>query len=791
MCVISTQTRRQLQKLSFCSAASLSLSPPQLTHRTAPSVFKFTKKKKLGAHLSARGVRSLSSGSGSDAAQVVVATTTPTAPTPTNTTTWCNGDELRERVPALVSKFVSLLSSVEDGVDSKGLFRVVPDKVREQLKATRAALNIAAAHGDADSVDVGKLCSSAHVAAHVFKRYLQSLPEPLFSYALYDSFVMTHSIGDQEEKLNELRRLLKQLPAGFKETAKILLSFFWQVIRASAKNGVTFDRFVVWFAPTFLRAEEDVYYMQNDAAAVAAILKLMVENNQSLFRTPVGLAAQRRTRSTTLKRLTTSAPLTTVTIADGASPTGAADLSAASAAGVSRVVMRNTALDSLLPIAPAGSSASKSFYPLSMTDDEIKRSLKAELQRTTSLTKAAVSSSASASASASTSVPPTKPPPRSESPMLSLARQGSESKLWQHAVPPGVSDEDRTSGDGSSEDVRSSARDKRSAGERRRHRTGTGSSSRGTPSADASEEGSPRRQVSTSKSTRRRGSIASEEVVEVVDDPLGAAAAVVAATASVASATAAPAAPAALVSAAAAAGDSTTIEIAHAGTKLSVTMLKRDTLDTLLEMVSKAAGATIVDVRVVSIDDNAEIGLLSQSSESPFATHFGMIGERLGFAYETVPRKKHKKRAATLTEDDATAQIVSRVHAIKRSIETATVFSDAIALSAAVRDSLKLVNNVVKLLGADVDALREFKSAHPRAPLERVALATTDEQIAAELNNLLDIVLPLMDQLLDLSAYVAAERAQRKATPDGVDSPIDLDEVLRSVCDILATATKA
>ncbi len=758
-------------------------------------MFKFNKKKKLGAHLSARGVRSLSNaGASLDASSGVQVATTPVpVPVPTNTTTWCSGDELRERVPALVSKFVSLLSSVEDGVDSKGLFRVVPDKVREQLKATRAALNNAAAHGDADAVDVGKLCSSAHVAAHVFKRYLQSLPEPLFSYALYDSFIMTHSIADQEEKLNELRRLLKQLPAGFKETAKILLSFFWQVIRASAKNGVTFDRFVTWFAPTFLRAEEDVYYMQNDAAAVAAILKLMVENNQSLFRTPVGLAAQRRTRSTTLKRLTTSAPLTTVTIADGASATGAADPSAASAAaGVSRVVMRNTALDSLLPIAPAGSSASKVFYPLSMTDDEIKRSLKAELQRTTSLTKAAVSSSSSSSAasSASTSVPPTKPPPRSESPLLSLARQGSESKLWQHAVPLGVSDEDRTSGDGSSEDVRSSARDKRSAGERRQHRTGTGSSSRGTPSADASEESSPRRQVSTSKPTRQRGTIASEEVVETVDDPLGAAAAaVVAATASVTSATAAPAAPAAPVSAAVAAGDSTTIEIAHAGTKLSVTMLKRDTLDTLLEMVSKAAGATIVDVRVVSIDDNAEIGLLSQSSESPFATHFGMIDERLGFAYETVPRKKHKKRTATLTEDDTTAQIVSRVHAIKRSIETATVFSDAIALSAAVRDSLKLVNNVVKLLGADVDALREFKSAHPRAPLERVALATTDEQIAVELNNLLDIVLPLMDQLLDLSAYVAAERVQRKATPDGVDSPIDLDEVLRSVCDILATAT--
>jgi hypothetical protein len=723
---------------------------------------------------------------------------------------WCNVEDLRERVPALVSKLVSLLSSVDDGVESKGLFRVVPDKVREQLKATRSALNAAAVSGACDSVDVAKLCSSAHVAAHVFKRYLQSLPEPLFSYALYDSFILAHSIADQEEKLNELRRLLKQLPVGFKETAKILLGFFWQVMRASAKNGVTFERFVTWFAPAFLRAEEDVYYMQNDAAAVAAILKLMVENNQSIFRTPIGLAAQRRTRTNTLKRLTASAPLTTVTITDGVAPPAGADVAPSSAAssataaasslpsaGVSRVVMRSTALDSLLPIAPAGSAASKAFYPAALSDEELKRAMKVEQQRTSSLAKSA----AAAAAISASSAAPSKPPPRAESPLL--PRQGSETKLWQPALTG--ADEDRTSGDGSSEDTRSSARDRPHKGERRRHRTGTGSS-RGTPSADASEESSPRRSSSLSKpSSRRRNS------EDVVDDPLGAVAASNAAPAAAPAPTAPPpsapvapmqetsaaataAAPASGTAAAAAAAapavsvDSVTIAISHAGATLSVTLQRRDTLETFLETVSKAAGATISDVRVVGVEDRAEVGLMSQSSESPYATHVGMIDEGLQFAYETVPKKKLKKRA-TLTEGDAVAHIVGRVHAIKRSIENASIFSDAIELSATVRDSLKLVNNVVKLMGTDVDALREFKSAHPRAPLERVALATADAQLTGELNNLLDIVLPLMDQLLDLCAFVAdRHRLQQLQPPDGVDAPVELGDVLRNVTEILMSA---
>lgn len=40
------------------------------------------------------------------------------------------------------------------------------------------------------NIKLDELTDSVGVVAHVFKRYLQSLPEPLMTFRLYDSFVL-------------------------------------------------------------------------------------------------------------------------------------------------------------------------------------------------------------------------------------------------------------------------------------------------------------------------------------------------------------------------------------------------------------------------------------------------------------------------------------------------------------------------------------------------------------------------------------------------------------------------
>jgi hypothetical protein len=766
------------------------------------------KKKSLGQHLSGKGFN-VSVPSSAPSSVVASSSSASSASTASNLAAdggaqWCTAEELQERVPALLSKFVSLLGSVEDGLDTRGLFRVVPEKVRDQLKTLRTALNASVESGaGVDSVDIGKLCSSVHAAAHAFKRYLQSLPEPLFSYALYDSFILTHSIVDPEEKLNELRRLLKQLPVGFKETAKTLLHFFYLVTRASAKNGVSFDRFANMFGATFLRAEDHVYYMQNDAAAIAAILKLMLDNNQSLFRMTVGLAAQRRRtirRPASLALVGANAlPAALVSTPSLGAGSGATSVAAAQAdcrrrrRRRRRVARRHARQHGRHARANRAGrlQCRQVVLSASMSDDEVQRAMKAEQRRTaSSLVKFSSSSSTAADSLEASPVRSDKSWQAAVVSAPSPVNTPAVATTAAAAAPaPAAAD---ASADGSSgDDARSSGRVRRGSDavqQRRRHRTGTRNSntSDGTPSADASEEGSPRvrsARVAHRDSHRRTTSTSDEAAaaaaaaaptaatVPTADDPLGVA------TASTSSGGAATSAH----------GDSVSVTVSHAGKALAITFLQRDTLESVLDALSKAAGATIADIKVVSTADGTQVGLLSQSTEAPFATHFGMLDEGLQFAYETVPRKKlRKKRTLTNTgagagggEDEVQTRIASLLRGIKASIEQAALFSDAIALSTAVRDTLKLVNNAVKQTGADIDALREFKNAHPRAPLERVALPTADEQLALELNNLLDIVLPLMDQLLDLCAFLAA-------APEG--GGVDADEVPSKVDEILAAA---
>jgi hypothetical protein len=69
------------------------------------------------------------------------------------------------------------------GVKSKGLMRHVAADERPTIKTLKAAL---AAQGQLANCDA----YSALVQAHVFKRYLQSFPEPLMTFQLYDSFVL-------------------------------------------------------------------------------------------------------------------------------------------------------------------------------------------------------------------------------------------------------------------------------------------------------------------------------------------------------------------------------------------------------------------------------------------------------------------------------------------------------------------------------------------------------------------------------------------------------------------------
>jgi hypothetical protein len=146
------------------------------------------------------------------------------------------------------------------------------------------------------------------------------------------------------------------------------------------------------FAPVFFRAEEEVYYMQNDAPALAALTCDLIEHCQTLGKTvcaaivsggnvrvqTVGLGAQRQRHvgNAPLPPVGNASPRLSMALGSSfAAAVAAAALPAATplpptsaqqATSIVRVVRRNTAPEMMLPVAPPGSPGAAFFYPPSV-----------------------------------------------------------------------------------------------------------------------------------------------------------------------------------------------------------------------------------------------------------------------------------------------------------------------------------------------------------------------------------------------------------------------------------------
>lgn len=75
---------------------------------------------------------------------------------------------------------------------------------------------------------------------------------------------------------------MQTLPKGYRVTARTLLTFLWSVARAE-KNGLSSRRLGELFASVFFRPEDEVYYMQADASALATLTGELIEHCQLLW----------------------------------------------------------------------------------------------------------------------------------------------------------------------------------------------------------------------------------------------------------------------------------------------------------------------------------------------------------------------------------------------------------------------------------------------------------------------------------------------------------------------------
>ncbi|RIA88874.1 hypothetical protein C1645_739054 [Glomus cerebriforme] len=177
-------------------------------------------------------------------------------------------------IPYVVQKCIKAVEI--RGMDYEGIYRKVGGAL--QVRAIISAFE----KGEEIDLDDPDLINDISAVTSVFKQYLRELPNPLFTYELYSSFLDLVHMPNNEEKIEKFRELLLQLPKVNYATIKYLIEHLYRVKQFEAENLMTAKNLSLVFGPTLFRGPDpssEILDMNFKNAAVEYI----IEHANSLF----------------------------------------------------------------------------------------------------------------------------------------------------------------------------------------------------------------------------------------------------------------------------------------------------------------------------------------------------------------------------------------------------------------------------------------------------------------------------------------------------------------------------
>ncbi|XP_066497249.1 rho GTPase-activating protein 15 [Hoplias malabaricus] len=164
----------------------------------------------------------------------------------------CHMLTLCQREGTTVPKFVRMcVEEVEKrGLEADGIYRVSGNLSTIQklrfIVDQEEELNL----GDSQWEDI-------HVITGALKLFFRELPEPLFPFRFFDSFVEAIKIKEQKQKIQALKKLVHQLPKPNHNTMKLLFHHLQRVLTKSRQNLMSSQGVSIVFGPTLLWPELD------------------------------------------------------------------------------------------------------------------------------------------------------------------------------------------------------------------------------------------------------------------------------------------------------------------------------------------------------------------------------------------------------------------------------------------------------------------------------------------------------------------------------------------------------
>ncbi|XP_048850839.1 rho GTPase-activating protein 24 isoform X2 [Brienomyrus brachyistius] len=178
-------------------------------------------------------------------------------------------------VPLVVEQCVAFIR--QQGLQEVGLFRQPGQATL--VKELQEAFD----SGEKPSFDSS---TDVHTVASLLKLYLRELPEPVVPFSQYQDFLFCGKMiqADRKQGLEELRRLLQELPVVNFNLLQYICQFLYEVQSFSDCNKMSTQNLATVFGPNILRPKaEDPESIIEGTAAVQQLTAELISEHGVLF----------------------------------------------------------------------------------------------------------------------------------------------------------------------------------------------------------------------------------------------------------------------------------------------------------------------------------------------------------------------------------------------------------------------------------------------------------------------------------------------------------------------------
>lgn len=174
-------------------------------------------------------------------------------------------------LPNIVRDCISYID--ENALEQEGIFR---------LSATASTVEYYK-----DQYDLGEKVQLSHISDHnlpaaLMKLYFRQLPEPLFTFALYQKLTSIASLADSAAQAGQLPEVLAELPLDHYATAKALFSFLARVAAKEDINKMNAANLATVFGPNLIRPDSDSAVEHLSSAN--SLTELLILQHDEIFR---------------------------------------------------------------------------------------------------------------------------------------------------------------------------------------------------------------------------------------------------------------------------------------------------------------------------------------------------------------------------------------------------------------------------------------------------------------------------------------------------------------------------